>query len=257
MKHKSRFLFEQNKLKHFIALILLYFIGVLAVLIIQPSYIENIILVYLPGTIYALGLVKNSKRKILLFALVSMLFIIPVEILARLTNSWDVSSLFPRLLGIAPLENIAYALINIIYPLAFYEFFFDNDRNRKISPNWKYLLAAYLVLFIGTFTIYFTSPEILKFDYWVIGIGIFIPVLTLLVTRKAHILKRLLIPAITFGLMFGIHEVVSMALGHWWWPGEYVLPITVFGHIYPVDDLIIWLLFSVVGVISGYEALWD
>lgn len=257
MKHKSHFLFEHEKFKHFVVLLILFVVGILAVLIIQPTYIENILLVYLPGTIYCLGLLKRSKKKILLFAAVSLLFIIPVELLARMTDSWDVSSIFPRLLGIAPIENMVYALVNLVYPLAFYEYFYDQDRSRKISSRWKLLVTAYLILFIGTFSLYFIAPELIKFDYWMLGIAIFIPVFILLFTQKAHILKRLLVPALVFGLMFGIHELVSMALGHWWWPGNYLFPIEIFGQIYPVDDIIIWLLFSVVGVISGYEALWD
>ncbi len=257
MKHKSKLRFGKEKLKHFLVLIILFVIGILLVLLIQPTYIESIILVYFPSTIYTLGLLRKSKRKILLFALASILFILPVELLARMTNSWDVSSIFPRLLGIAPLENIVYALVNLIYPLAFYEYFFDNDRNRNISSRWKILVTAYLILFISTFSLYFIAPDIIQFDYWMIGLAIFIPVFILLFTQKAHILKRLVIPAVFFALMFGIHEIVSMSLGHWWWPGSYLLPLEIFGHIYPVDDLVIWLLFSVIGVISGYEALWD
>ena len=227
------------------------------VLIFRPGYLLNIILVYVPGLIFTLTRLKNSTKKILIFGVTSILFILPVEVLARLTNSWDVASDFPRILGIAPIENVLYGLVNIIFPLAFYEYFYDMDRNRKISNRYKILIGLYLALFVITFGLFFIDKDLLKFDYWIIGLAIILPILILVIKFKPHILKRLIVSALIFGSMYLIHEVVSMYIGHWWWPGNYLLPINVAGFIYPLDDLIIWIGFSNVAVISGYEVLWD
>jgi len=256
-RHKSRVIFPKNKWHHFIVLIGLYLFGLGLVLLLKPSYFANILIVYLPGMTYNYFLLKRSGPKILLFGLCSLLFIVPVEILARLTNSWDVQSIFPRILGIAPIENVLYALVNIMYPLLFYEYFYDQDRNRKISPRWKVLVLGYIVLFAGTFTVFFTSAAALQLQYWMLGVIILIPIVILLFIYKRHILKRLLVPALVFGTMFALHELVSMYLGHWWWPGTYLLPIQILGFTYPLDDVIIWLLFSNMAVIAGYEVMWD
>lgn len=257
MKHASKVWIKRQKLKDLIILALLFILGIFIVLIFKPGYLANILIVYLPGLVYILTRLKRSTKKILIFGLLSILFIVPVEILARLTNSWDVASDFPRVLGIAPLENMLYGVINIIYPLAFYEYFFDNDRNRKISPRYKYLVGIYLVLFVTTFIFYFIDPNLLKLDYWLLGLLILSPIFILLLIYKSHIIKRLFLPAVFFGLMYLIHEAVSMYLGHWWWPGSYILPVNISDHIYPLEDLIIWIVFSNVAVISGYEVLWD
>jgi len=79
----------------------------------------------------------------------------------------------------------------------------------------------------------------------------------MLVVYKRHILKRLLVPAIVFGLMYFIHELVSMSLGHWWWPGQYLLTVNIGTNIYPIEDFIIWIVLSNIAVISGYEVMWD
>lgn len=256
-KHKSKILFEKSKLRDFIVLIVLYFLGLIFISFVKTTYLENILIVYLPGLLYSFYHLHRSRKKVLLFGLCSILFIIPVEILARMSNSWDVASTLPRILGIAPLENIIYALVNIIYPLAFYEIFFDNDRNRKISPRWKILIALYATLFVVTFITYFNNPAFLNFNYWILGAIIIVPVLGLLLIYKRHILKRLLVPAIVFGVMYFTHEIVSMTLGHWWWPGQYILPIQINGLTYPLEDFIIWIIFSNIAVIAGYEVLWD
>lgn len=257
MNHKSRILIEKNKVKDLVVLSLLFLVGVLFVLIIKPGYLLNILIVYIPGLVYTLSKLKKSAQKILIFGVTSLLFIIPVEILARLTNSWDVASDFPRILGIAPVENVVYGLVNIFYPLAFYEYFFDNDRNRAVSSRFKMLIALYFILFCLTFLGFYINPNILKFDYWFLGLCILLPVFILLIKYKPHIIKRLIVPAIFFGLMYLIHESVSMYLGHWWWPGNYLLPINVAGFIYPLEDLVIWIVFSNMAVISGYEVMWD
>lgn len=257
MKHASKAWVKRQKLKDLVILALLFILGIFIVLIFKPGYLANILIVYLPGMVYSLTRLKRSTKKILIFGIISILFIVPVEILARLTDSWDVASDFPRVLDIAPLENMLYGVVNIIYPLAFYEYFFDNDRNRKISPRYKYLIGIYIVLFITTFIVYFIDPALLKFDYWVLGLLILSPIFILLLIYKSHIVKRLILPAVFFGLMYLVHEAVSMYLGHWWWPGSYLLPITISDHIYPLEDLIIWIVFSNVAVISGYEVLWD
>lgn len=256
-KHKSKILFEKSKLKDFYVLIALYILGLIFISIVKTTYLENILIVYLPGLLYSFYHLHKSRRKVFLFGLCSLLFIVPVEILARMTDSWDVASTLPRILGIAPLENVVYALVNIIYPLAFYEVFYDGDRNRKISSRWKILIALYLTLFIVTFVTYFTNPALLNFNYWVLGAIIIVPVLGLMLIYKRHILKRLLVPAIIFGAMYFAHELISMNIGHWWWPGDYLFPIIIDGLTYPLEDFIIWIIFSNIAVISGYEVLWD
>ena len=227
------------------------------VLIFRPGYLLNIILVYVPGLIFTLTRLKNSTKKILIFGVTSILFILPVEVLARLTNSWDVASDFQRILEIAPIENVLYGLVNIIFPLAFYEYFYDLDRNWKISNRYKILIGIYIALFGITFGLFFIDKNLLKLDYWIIGLAIILPIMILVIKFKPHILKRLIVPALIFGSMYLIHEVVSMYIGHWWWPGNYLLPLNMAGHIYPLDDLIIWIFCSNVAVISGYEVLWD
>ena len=197
--HKSKVLFEKKKIPNLLILLALFTLGIITVLITRPSYFVNILIVYLPGMVYAFTLLKKSGRKILLFGLCSIIFIIPVEVLARLTNSWDVASIFPRVLGIAPVENIVYGLVNIIYPLLFYEYFYDEDRNRAISKRWKVLMLLYTTLFGITFSLFFINQEVLKLNYWIIGIVILVPVFTMLMIYKKHILKDCLYPQLFLG----------------------------------------------------------
>jgi hypothetical protein len=60
-----------------------------------------------------------------------------------------------------------------------------------------------------------------------------------------------------FAGAFFIHELVSLKIGHWWWPGEYLLPINLGSIIFPIDDVIIWYFLSTPVLIGGFEFFFD
>jgi hypothetical protein len=51
--------------------------------------------------------------------------------------------------------------------------------------------------------------------------------------------------------------VVSLKIGSWWWPGEYIKTFIIFGKVFPLDDIIIWYLLSTITLIGGYEFFAD
>lgn len=78
-----------------IACIFVYFL--------KPVYLVSIFIVLGPPSIANFLWLKESRFKIFIFSLLTtILFAPPVEIMARLANSWDVQSILPRLFGIAP-----------------------------------------------------------------------------------------------------------------------------------------------------------
>jgi hypothetical protein len=246
-----------SKRKHFWVVIALYVLGLLTVIWTKPSYLLNIIIVYIPGFVYCLILCKHTAHKILLFGLLSLVFIIPVEILARASNSWDVLSQFPRIADLAPIENVVYALVNFMYPIAFYDYFIEQNPSKKISHRWKYLFLIYGLVGIITGIWFHYFSKAMVFDYWQIGLIIMVPIVILVALLKREIMVKLFFPAVLFGTFYLIHEIVSMQLGHWWWPGNYLATITIMEHVYPLDDFVIWILLSNGSAIGGYKALWD
>jgi hypothetical protein len=75
--------------------------------------------------------------------------------------------------------------------------------------------------------------------------------------HKPKLIKKTILPTIFFALVFFVYELTSLLIGSWWWPGEYLWPITIFGHIFPLDDVIIWYFLSTPTLIGGYEIFMD
>lgn len=230
----------------------------LLVYFLKPSYLVNLLIVYLPPSLITFYWLKKSRKKILIFSLVTTaLFALPLELAARLANAWDVASNFPRLFAVAPLENLFYAFINFFWPLCFYEYFIDRDTDKKISAKWKYLIGIYCLLSITVYSLYAYNANYITINYWVIGlITLFIPAV-IIFSKNPKLIKKVIIPTIFFGSVFCVHEIMSILIGHWWWPGTYLLPLNINGIIFPLDDAIIWYVLSTPALIGGYEFFMD
>lgn len=230
----------------------------LFVYFIKPTYIVNLLIVYLPPSIITFYWLKKSRKKILIFSLVTTtLFAIPIELASRLANVWDVASIFPRLFSVAPIENLFYAFINFFWPLCFYEYFIDHDKDKNISSKWKYLVALYCFFSIIIYSLYFYDKNYAAISYWIVGlVALLIPSI-IIYSKNKKIIKKVITPTIFFGSIFCIHEITSIAIGHWWWPGNYLLPLNINGITFPLDDAIIWYLLSTPALIGGYEFFMD
>ncbi len=221
-------------------------------------YLYSIILVLIPPAIVNYLWLKKSRKKVLLFSIcATLLFSFAVELMSRLTNSWDVQSVLPRVLGFLPLENILFSFINFSWVLSFYEYFVDKDSTKKISKNFKYLIIIFSIFSLAIFTLYFYDPTIVAMDYITLGVVILLIPAIALFSKNPKLLKKTILPVAFFSIVFFIYETVSLIIGSWWWPGQYVLPINLFGHVFPLDDVIIWYFLSTITLIGGYEFFSD
>lgn len=138
---------------------------------IKPNYLISIIIVLgIPSLINFIWL-KNSRGQILIFSLLSaLLFAPPIELLARLANIWDVSSIFIRPLGLIPLEDILAAFLNLFWVLCFYKYFIDGDSKVATSKKFKYLIALYLIFSGVVYSLFFYNRQLLATNYITIAI---------------------------------------------------------------------------------------
>lgn len=249
----------EHKKKIRLASLALYIIlALIFVLIIKPVYILSIIIVLLPPSLINFFWLRNSRGKILVFSLLSaLLFAPPVELMARLMNVWDVASIFERPFGLIPLENMLFAFLNFFWVLCFYEYFIDKDRKETANQKFKYLIALYLVFASLVYSLFFYNRQLVASNYATIAVIILIVPGILIFWQNPKLLKKTILPTIFFALVFFFYELVSLRLGSWFWPGNYLLPIKVEGQVFPLDDIIIWYFLSTPVLIGGYEFFVD
>lgn len=239
-------------------LLVYVFAACLFVFWLKPYYLFSILIVLLPPALINFFWLRRSRRKILIFSVLStLIFAPPIELANRLANAWDVQSIFPRPFGIVPLENMLFAFINFFWVLSFYEYFIDRDASKVISRRLKYLVGLYCLTAIIIYLLYFWNKDIIALNYFQMAVPVLIIPSLLIFGRKPGLLKKAALPAAFFAMVFFVYEFVSLQIGSWWWPGEYFLSFEIAGKIFPLDDAIFWYLLSTPVLIGGYEFFAD
>ncbi len=251
---------DAEKKKKIICLFLYVVFASFVVYVLKPYYFFSILIVLLPPSLVNFLWLKKSKKKILIFSLLStVLFAPPVELIARLANAWDVQSIFPRPFDLIPLENMLFAFLNVFWVLSFYEYFVDRDTVGSVSKRIKYLLGIYCLAAVLIYSLYFYNHGIIVLNYFQLAVPVLIiPSLIFFLTIPSlHKIKKAILPTAFFFLVFFVYELISLRIGSWWWPGEYLFPLTIGGKVFPLDDVIIWYLLSTPVLIGSYEFFAD
>ncbi|MGM0482501.1 MAG: hypothetical protein ACQEP6_01400 [Patescibacteria group bacterium] len=242
-----------------ISLLLLYVLGACVFIYwLEPKYIFTVLIVLVPPALLNFFWLKRSRLKILFFSLMAMLFFAPpVELCARLADVWEVQTVFPEILGFIPIENMIFAFLNFFWVLTFYEYFVDKDKSANISAKFKYLIGMFCGVSILVYGLYAYDQQLVALSYFQLALLIlFIPALVLF-SKNPKLLKKTILTTFFFAVVFFAYELVALKIGNWWWPGEYLFTFTVWGEIFPLDDVIIWYFLSTPVLIGGYEFFVD
>jgi hypothetical protein len=224
----------------------------------RPVYLVSIMLVLAPPSVINFFWLKKSKVKIFIFAFATTFILAPVvELSARLANVWDVQSIIARPFGLIPVENMVFAFLNFLWALSFYEYFVDKDLSGKISRKFKILMAMYVLAAAIIYAMFFINRELITMNYFSISIPLLILPAILIFFKKPSLIKKVILPTIFFAIVFFYYEIISLTVGSWWWPGEYLFKTHIFGKIFPLDDVIIWYFLSTPVLIGGYEFFMD
>lgn len=257
-----RFLKEKFKSdKHYkqaVYLLVYIFLSCLLVLWLRPVYLLSIFIVLVPPTVINFLWLKKSRFKIFIFSLFSaLIFAPPIELASRLANVWDVQSIFYRPFGLIPQENMLFAFINFLWGLSFYEYFIDKDRSKKISKNLKYLVVLYCILAGIVYSLFYYNRQLVTVNYFMMSVPILILPSIFIFYNHPKLLPKVVLPTIFFAIVFFVYELVSLKIGSWWWPGEYLVSFKIDGKIFPLDDIVIWYFLSTPALIGGYEFFAD
>jgi hypothetical protein len=220
----------------------------------RPTYLLSIVIVLAPPAAVNWFWLKEARWRVFIFAFITVaLFAPPVELMSRLAGAWDVQSILPRPFGVMPLENLLFAFLNFFWGLSFYEYFVSGDRRRPLSRRMPALLCLYVLLDIVVFGLFVRQPRLISVSYVWTGLIILLVPSILIFWRRPRLLSRTLLPMFFFAAVFFAYEFVSLCIGSWWWPGEYLWPTRLCGRVFPIDDVIIWYFLSTPALIAGYE----
>lgn len=232
-------------------------LATLLVLFLKPYYFFSLLIVLMPPSLINFYWIKDqtARKSILLFSLVSLaLFAPPVELSTRLANVWDVQSIFPRPFGLIPLENMLFAFFNFFWGLSFYVYFSSSVvKKLRKSVRFKYLVTLYLLLNVLIYGLFFLNPALIKTSYAVMAVTILILPMGIIFARYPKLYKKTVLPTLFFAFVFFVYEIISLEIESWWWPGSYLYSFNFNGHVFPLDDVVIWYFLSTPALIAGFE----
>ena len=151
-----------------------------------------------------------------------------------------------------------FAFFNFMWVFSFYEYFVDRDYHKKISHKFKLLTTIYVLVATIIYAIFFVDKDLVTLNYFSIAIPLLVIPAILIFWHKPFLIKKVIFCRLCFSpLYFSNYEIISLIVGSWWWPGEYIFKTTIFGKIFPIDDVIIWYFLSTPVLIGGYEFFAD
>lgn len=185
------------------------------------------------------------------------------DFLAEFNRAWVVPKLFfeTRIFGVIGIDVIAWGFFWTFFILIFYEHFSEHDRSSKVSKHFKILFIASLFTCAAVLLNFYFNHSKLQMDYVYLFLGsvaILIFLLVMLKIKKPYFLLRKFLPTVTFFIFVHLaHELTALKLGQWYFPGQYLANINFSGLVFPIEELVFWILLGVMVVLAWYEYFVD
>ncbi len=204
---------------------------------------------------------KKNWRKIIIATLIfGMLFGFFFELIQEFTRSYSVvSQVFPKILGIVPIDNVLGHMMMTFLTLTFYEHFVDRKKSRHISKRVIFALILAGAANVAALLLLRFMPAALitPYPYFFMGIcAISFPIF-LGMTRPIFI-RDMAVSSIYFFFLYLIIEIFAVKLKWWIYPGNnYVGYVSILGISFPFEELFFWMMFYAASLISYYELFID
>ncbi len=226
------------------------------------SFMSVIVFLVVPSVYFSLG-IKRSVPKIIVFAIpLSLLLFIPIDYIAHTTGQWFlIDTMFPRIFGIVPIEDVIWAFFSIYFVIALYEYFLDSRRNTQIwHARMKYcyiVCSCIFILFLLLYTLYPSALVIPFFYAWIGTVVLAIP-LGLELLRRPRLFARMTVLGAYFFLFSFIYELVGLKLEWWNFPStQFFGWVEVVGLRFPLEEFISWFVLFAACIVAYYEFLDD
>lgn len=255
---------SQTKTIDLLALIIIVLSASSLSLIFQLNFLSSTILFLgIPSIYLAVRLrTRTQWRRIITMALVFGVW--HGYIFAYIANwnriwAWPNASLpWGWLMGVNPVEWL-WVFLWITFIVLFYEHFIERDTKPEVSKRllWAVIPAIFMTACLYIFTHY--VPVALDWPYAYATLAVLtLPPVIVLLFRNPQVFKKISVPILFFVPMHLSHEVTSLLLGQWYFPGEYFALVPLPGDTgVPVEEFIIWVFLGSMIVLAYYELYVD
>jgi len=185
---------------------------------------------------------------------------VAIDIVMHLTGQWWVETALPwRLFGLMPVEDLLWPFLYVVMLVLAYEHFWD-DHQRRHRAHLAAFAVCWLTVLVVCLILLQHIPAWLDIPYAYLTVGAFIIFIPLFLEVRMH--PKLLPKFIRYGLFFIpyllFYEITALRLGWWSFPAkDFIGLITTAGVSFPVEELLVWIVFGSAGFMSWYEYVTD
>jgi hypothetical protein len=227
-------------------------------LILRANYpISQILFWGLPAlalTVWA----REHAKKAALFTIVLTTLAIALNLIFYVTGQWYVVSGFDfRLFGIMAWEDIPYFFLFIYFPILFWEYFFERQKQeRPWRKRMTYFAVIVGLIFLAIVSAWAWAPHLLQIPYFYLICMFLVAIIPLALELGEH--PRLAPKFLSVGVFFAyiaiLYEVTSIYLGQWYYPStQFIGWVEIFDQRFPLEEFITWILLGAPAVLAHYE----
>lgn len=163
-----------------------------------------------------------------------------------------------KIFGALPVDDLIGFLLMTLLIVVFYEHFIDDEKDRRISPHLIPTLIPSLLIALSVIILFPLRPDIFNIPYAYLYGGIAViafPVFYCI--RRPKLISKFLKVAASFFVVWFIAEIVVLKTGGWYFAGEYIGTVHVFGVTFPFEELFFWMMFYAASMVAYYERVID
>lgn len=221
----------------------------------------GILIFFVAPSLYLSIRYRRYIPKSLLFSLVFALPIsLVIDYIAHKTGMWIVpTSIFPfRIFDVVPIEDLFFGFFLTYFIVMYYESLLDPHFSVKLyAKHFKYLLYVSLVLIsIVAFGIGMLAPILeIPYPYLFLGLALSLIPTLLMLGFVPRLTKKFIFEGIYFFYLLIIYELTGLYLNQWHFPveGEFIGFISIFNLSFPIEELILFVAFISLAVLSYFE----
>jgi len=253
-----------NKLRIDLVVVLgIVLVAIPTTILFQVRFLTSTMLFFAIPTVFLLLRQPKQLKRLGASVIAGMVVAVIVDFLAEFNGAWSWAPegqlvFSSRLFGLIPIDVLIWYFFWIVLTVVYYEHFFEHERTEKVSRRFKSALTFFLIVLALIVTAFYTNPEIIRFRYAYLLVGILgaFPFFYL-IFRKPHLIGKLLKAGVFNIFLFLSFELTALALDQWRFPGEYVGTVSLFGLRFPFEEFVFWIVLGTPIILSYYELFVD
>ena len=203
----------------------------------------------------------NFRKATVAGIIIGLIFGFSFDFVAEFNHAWGwaVNFALPgTIFGVVSLDVLVWFFFWVFLIVAYYEYFIENDRSTRISKNAKWAVGAgvFMIIYVIVARKFFPALLAIKYAYAELGIIVFI-LCALMLYRNHNIIPKVIRLLPFFIFMYLTYEITALYMNLWTFPGAYVGLVTINTIVFPLEELLVWIISSSAIVAVYYEFFID